>query len=172
MKLIPDYENAVSAIIDWFEDNNNKYGINLEKIGTYGMSLGGYLSPRSAAFEKRVTCAVGNGGFGYLKIKMKKINPIYIRGFLYMTGYKNIDEAKDKWSEIDIREAPPLDCPLLFIQGGKDKVIPNPKEQADYILDWAVGKKKLMYYPEGEHCCGNFLDEVIPYTMDWLREHL
>lgn len=172
MKLIPDYEKAVSAIIEWFEENN-KYNINMGKIATIGWSFGGYLSPRVAGFDKRISCAVGNGGFGYLNLKIaKKANPIYIREFLYMTGLKSIDAVDAEFGRIDIRDAPPLDRPLLLIQGGKDRVIPNPKEQADYIMDWAVGEKELKYFPDGEHCCGNFLDEVLPYTIDWLNRQL
>ncbi|UCF85573.1 MAG: hypothetical protein JSV50_08065, partial [Desulfobacteraceae bacterium] len=44
MKFIPDYEKAVSTVIDWFEEND-KYNINLKRIATVGFSLGGYLSP-------------------------------------------------------------------------------------------------------------------------------
>src|SRR4030042_2476084 len=151
MKLIPDYEKVVSAIIDWFEKNND-YKIDLSRIGTCGMSLGGYLSPRSAAFDKRISCAVGNGGFGYLNLKTKPrgINPMIVREFLYMTGFESVEEAGASWGEIDIKEAPRLDRPLLFIQGGKE----------------------LKYYPDGEHCCGNYMDEVIPLIIDWLQKHL
>jgi dienelactone hydrolase len=39
MKMIPNYEQVLTAIIDWFEHNNN-YKLNLTKIGTFGMSFG------------------------------------------------------------------------------------------------------------------------------------
>lgn len=171
MKMISDYEKVVTKIIDWFEENNN-YNIDLKKIGNYGMSYGGYLSPRVAAFEKRISCAVGNGGLGYLKIKPKKINPIWIRDLLHVTGHKNINEVIAEWKELDIKEAPPLDRPLLFIQGGKDRLVPEPKKQADYIMNWAIGEKELKYYPDGEHCCANYFDEIIPYAIDWMKKHL
>jgi alpha-beta hydrolase superfamily lysophospholipase len=173
MKMIPDYEKAVSAIIDWFE-GNREYRIDLHRIGACGMSLGGYLSPRAAAFDKRISCAVGNGGFGHLNLKTdaKKLSPLIVREILHITGFENIEEAAAELGSIDIKQAQPLDRPLLFIQGGEDKVIPNPKEQADYIMDWAVGEKELRFYPDGEHCCGNYFDEAIPYIVDWLRKHL
>ncbi|MCJ7655347.1 MAG: prolyl oligopeptidase family serine peptidase [Dehalococcoidia bacterium] len=172
MKMIPDYENVVSAIIDWFEQND-KYSINLNRIGTSGWSFGGYLAPRAAAFDKRISCAIGNGGVGYITAKMaKKVSPIWARDLLYVTGFKNIAEAKAAWSEIDIRKAPSLDRPLLIIHGGKDIVVPSPREQADDILNWAIGEKELKWYPRGEHCCANYFDEVIPYSIDWFRRHL
>jgi len=39
-------------------------------------------------------------------------------------------------------------------------------------MEWAVGDKELKYYPDGEHCCVHYLDEVYPYTFDWLAKHL
>ena len=170
MKLIPDYEKVVSTIINWFEVNN-KYDMNLAKIGTIGMSFGGYLSPRVASFEKRIVCAVSIGGLGYLKKKPKKINPIWVKDFLHVTGFKSIEEALTQ-GKIDIKEAPPLNRPLLIIHGGKDKLIPNSKEQVDYIMDWAIGEKELKFYPDGEHCCVNYMDEVLPYVIDWFKKHL
>jgi dipeptidyl aminopeptidase/acylaminoacyl peptidase len=172
MKMIPDYENAVSTIIDWFEQNN-KYSVNLKRIGTSGLSFGGYLAPRAAAFDKRISCAVGNGGVGYITTKMaNKVNPVWERDLLYVTGFKDVAEAKAAWGEIDIKKAPPLDRPLLIIHGGKDMVVPNSKEQVDYIMNWAIGEKELKWYPNGEHCCANYFDEVFPYTIDWLNKHL
>ena len=172
MKLIPDYEKAVSAIVDWFEQNN-RYGIDLNRIGTSGLSFGGYLAPRAAAFDKRIACAVGNGGVGYIKAEMaSKVNPIWERDLLYVTGYKEAAEARAAWGEIDIKKAPPLDRPLLIIHGGNDKVVPDPRKQVDYLVNWAVGEKELRWYPDGEHCCANYFDEVLPYSIDWLKRHL
>lgn len=28
--------------------------------------------------------------------------------------------------------------------------------------------KELKSYPDGEHVCANYLDDVIPYILDWL----
>jgi len=171
-KLIPNYHSAVSTIIDYFEQNT-QYNIDTSKIATIGWSLGGYLSARAAAFDKRINCAVANGTFGYLNLKLvKKTIPIYFREMLYITGLDTIEEIEAKFGQIDIMQAPLLDRPLLLFQGGKDKIIRQPKQQADYIMKWATNEKELKYYPNGEHCCANYLDEVIPYTIDWLNKHL
>jgi dienelactone hydrolase len=167
MKLIPDYEKVVSTIIDYLE-KNNKYKIDMKRIGVEGWSLGGYLAPRAAAFDRRISCAVGNGGPGYLPREIA--NPIYAREILYMTGLKNLEGLETKWEQFDLKKVPPLDRPLLIIHGGEDKLI--PAEHAHYIMEWAVGEKELKYYPDGEHCCVNYKDEVHPYINDWFRKHL
>ena len=61
MKMIPDYEKSVIEIINWFETNPFNE-IDFNHIGTVGFSMGGYFSPLVAAHDKRVKCAVGNGG--------------------------------------------------------------------------------------------------------------
>jgi len=167
MKMIPDYEKTISTIIDWFEENN-KYKIDLKKIATYGMSLGGYFSFRAAALDKRICCAVVISGPGYYPTlsELKKIK----RGVYYITGANSLKEVKSLWGEIDIKEVPQFDRPLLLLYGEEDKLFPI--EHAYYIMDWAIGEKELKSYPEGNHACINFLDEVVPYSIDWLRKHL
>jgi len=172
MKFISDYEKAVTAIIDWFNEND-KYNIDLARIGAVGFSLGGYLAPRAAAFDKRICCAVGNGGPAHLRgfSNEMKANPILLKGLPYLTGTKTYKESLEQL-HIDIKTAPRLDRPLLIFHSGKDRLIPHGREHADYFMEWAVGEKELKYYPDGEHICANYLDKVLPYTIDWLRKHL
>jgi len=167
MKIIPDYEKTISIIINWFEENN-KYNIDLKNIATYGISLGGYFSFRAAALDKRICCAVVISGPGYFPTlsELKKIK----RGLFYITGANSLKEVTSLWGEISIKEVPQFDRPLLLIYGEEDKLFPI--EHADYIMDWAIGEKELKSYPEGKHACINFLDEVVPYSVDWLRKHL
>jgi len=46
----PAWEKPVKAILDYFQ---------LEEVTLIGTSLGGYLAPRAAAFEKRITKVIG-----------------------------------------------------------------------------------------------------------------
>ena len=167
MKLILDYEKTISTIINWFKENN-KYNIDFKKIATYGISLGGYFSFRAAALDKRICCAVVISGPGYFPTlsELKKIK----RGLFYTTGVNSLKEVKSLWGEINIEEVPQLDRPLLLIYGEEDKLF--PLEHAYCLMDWAIGEKELKSFPEGKHACINFLDEVVPYSIDWLRKHL
>jgi dienelactone hydrolase len=167
MKIIPDYEKTISIIINWFEENN-KYNIDLKEIATYGISLGGYFSFRAAALDKRICCAVVISGPGYFPTlsELKKIK----RGLFYITGANSLKEVTSLWGEISIKEVPQFDRPLLLIYGEEDKLFPI--EHAYYIMDWTIGEKELKSYPEGKHACSNYLDEAVPYSIDWLRKHL
>ncbi|MFN2234990.1 MAG: alpha/beta hydrolase family protein [Anaerolineales bacterium] len=172
MKFIPDYEKVVSTIIDWFEEDNPYY-IDLTRIGTVGWSLGGYLSPRAAAFDERIGCAIGSGGPAnarFLTDKMK-VNPLLLKGIPHLVGAETYNESLELF-DIDIETAPPMDRPLLIFHSGKDRLIPDGKEHADTFMKWAEGETELKYYPEGTHVCANYLDETDAYMIDWLRKHL
>lgn len=54
-----DWEVPVKAVIDFAEQLP---GINKEKIALMGISFGGYLAPRAAAFEKRIKACIANDG--------------------------------------------------------------------------------------------------------------
>jgi alpha-beta hydrolase superfamily lysophospholipase len=172
VKFTLDYHRAVTAIIDWFE-RHNAHQLDLSRIATLGFSLGGYLAPVCAAYDRRICCTVGNSGFARIGglSGAKKLNPIWQRGVNYLTGCERFEDAVRNF-DLDINSAPVLDRPLLFFHAGKDEVMPTPKKQADAFMEWARGEKDLQYYPEAEHCTVDYLDEVFPYIVDWLQRHL
>jgi len=55
----PDWETVVSPVIDYAVRRKE---VDAEKIALMGISFGGYLAPRAAAFEKRIKACIANGG--------------------------------------------------------------------------------------------------------------
>src|SRR5439155_20901375 len=55
----PAYERPVAAVIDWLERRSD---FDLERLGVFGVSLGGYYAVRAAAFESRIAAAIDHGG--------------------------------------------------------------------------------------------------------------
>ena len=50
--------------------------------------------------------------------------------------------------------------------------MPSPQIHAEKMMRWAKGEKTLKYYEDGEHCTQNYLDEVFPETINWLKKKL
>ena len=172
MRLIPDYEQAIIAIIDWLEINNN-FQLDMERIGVMGLSFGGLFSVMAAALDERIDCVCCNGGYAYFPplSHIKKLSIPTKRAVYYMTGYHNMKEVSKNLGHLDIKNLPPLERPMLIVQGGKDKTV--PPEHAYYFMDWTSGKdKELLYIEAANHCCQDYFDIVIPYTIDWFRKHL
>lgn len=57
--LRPDWENVVGPILDWMIEQP---GVDEDRIGLLGISLGGMLAPRAAAFERRLAAVVAVDG--------------------------------------------------------------------------------------------------------------
>jgi len=59
-----NYETAVRSVCDLVETRDD---LDVNRIGLWGVSLGGYYAPRAAAFEKRADAVYGKGGAGPAK---------------------------------------------------------------------------------------------------------
>ena len=55
----PDWETVVSPVVDYALRRKE---VDPERIALMGISFGGYLAPRAAAFEKRIKACIANGG--------------------------------------------------------------------------------------------------------------
>jgi pimeloyl-ACP methyl ester carboxylesterase len=55
----PDWERVVSPVIDFAVRRRE---VDPKRIALMGVSMGGYLAPRAAAFEKRIRALIANGG--------------------------------------------------------------------------------------------------------------
>ncbi|MGA7469532.1 MAG: alpha/beta fold hydrolase [Halobacteriota archaeon] len=55
----PDWEHVVTSVVDHVQ---TLPGVDPTKIALMGLSMGGYLAPRAAAFEHRLVACVANGG--------------------------------------------------------------------------------------------------------------
>ena len=59
MKLRPDFESPVGAVLDYLETRPE---LDKNKFGIWGRSMGGYAAPRVAAHDKRIKACIALGG--------------------------------------------------------------------------------------------------------------
>ena len=99
-----DWEKPVSAVLDHYK---------IDRCTLIGMSLGGYLAPRAAAFEKRIARVVAWGAmFNFFDSYKKRVGPL-LAGLLGLL----------------------LD---LGLTGAVDSIL-NKARKRDGIIDWAIG---------------------------------
>ena len=55
----PNWETVVTPVVDYIVTLKE---FDAEKLALMGISFGGYLAPRAAAFEKRIKACIANGG--------------------------------------------------------------------------------------------------------------
>ncbi len=57
--FIPDWERVVSPLVD---HALTRHEVDPHRIGLLGLSFGGYLAPRAAAFDRRIAAVIAFGG--------------------------------------------------------------------------------------------------------------
>lgn len=164
----PDYEHAVSAVIDWIE---TQPGLDSQRVAVVGMSLGGYYAPRAAAFEPRLAAAVGNCG-PYRWIDCWDLIPAVTReAFIYYSGAATEAEARAIAADLTLEGvASQIQAPLLIVHGERDPLI--PWQHGQQIVDEAGGEAELVLVEGGNHGVNNLPFESGPVILDWVCDRL
>jgi len=180
IKARVDTEAFVSPMVDYLEGLD---GIDGDRIGVVGWSLGGYYAPRSAAMENRLKLAVAWGAnHNWAEVQVGRRsregeNPVphYWEHVFWVWGVENIDEFMEVTKGMHLNGvAEKITCPLLITHGVNDRQI-NVK-YANQTYDQAVNasKKTLRLFdePEGgtEHISIDHMPYVAGYIADWVQE--
>jgi 2,6-dihydroxypseudooxynicotine hydrolase len=171
MKNRPDYEVTASAAIDYLETRED---VDASRIGMYGMSMGGYYAPRSAAFEPRITAVAGScGEYDYAESFMLDSRPpVSQEAFIYYSGSKTKEEAYEYAKKFTLEGiAGQITCPLFVVHGKQDPIV--PWEHGKKIVDEASSEdKQFILFEEGIHSLSNIRYKAGPLVADWLAEKL
>jgi dipeptidyl aminopeptidase/acylaminoacyl peptidase len=165
-----------TAVVDYLETRSD---VDKERIGVMGISLGGYYSPRAAAFEPRFKACVSWGAiWDYYAVWKRRVDKAFqgslsVPGdhIMWVLGVSSLDAALEKlkdWRLAGVAEK--VKCPYLVTHGERDAQIPI--EDAKALFD-AIGASdktmKLFTVEEGgfEHCQGDNVTLGITYIADW-----
>ncbi|MDD4137370.1 MAG: alpha/beta fold hydrolase, partial [Methanoregula sp.] len=83
-----DWENVIRPVVDHAVSRPD---VDRDRIALWGVSLGGYLAPRGAAYEPRITALVADGG-------------TYDVGQILLANLKNSGEADANLTEKELQE--------------------------------------------------------------------
>ncbi|MGH3247381.1 MAG: alpha/beta hydrolase family protein, partial [Trebonia sp.] len=117
----PAYEKVATAAVDYLQD---RAGLDRERIGLFGVSLGGYYAARSAAYEKRLRAVVALAGPYRFDLDWDELPPQTRATFQDRSGAKSEAEARDRAARLTLEEAAAhIDTPLLLVGGGRDTIV-------------------------------------------------
>jgi 2,6-dihydroxypseudooxynicotine hydrolase len=167
LPIEPGYEKVATAVVDFLQD---RAGIERERIGLFGVSLGGYYAARAAAYEKRLRAVVSLAGPYRLDLDWDG-RPAQTRAtFQVRSGAKSPDEARAKAAELTLEAAAPqIDVPLLVVGGGRDAIAPAYHQER---LAREARTAELALYPDGNHGVTNRAYESRSRMADWLADRL
>jgi dipeptidyl aminopeptidase/acylaminoacyl peptidase len=176
-----DTEVVGSAVVNYLETRSD---VDKDRIGVMGISLGGYYSPRAAAFEPRFKACVSWGAiWDYYAIWKRRIDKSFqgalsVPGdhIMWVLGVSSLDAALEKlkqWRLAGVAEK--VKCPYLVTHGERDAQIPLEDAKSLFNAVGAIDKTmKVFTVEEGgyEHCQGDNVTLGITYIADWFSDKL
>lgn len=180
--LIGRYDSEAwgSAAFDYLLTRSD---VDHDRIGMFGLSLGGYFAPRIASMDNRFAlCCVMGANHNWGEMQKRRLNregdnpvPHYWDHVMWVFGKESVEEFIDWAPNMDL--TPVIDrmrCPFFIMHGGGDRQI--PVEYAEQSRDQAVNAAKIDYFVTGpdkyevEHCGadnGTFMRDML---ADWMAE--
>ncbi len=175
-----DSERWAAAAVDYLETRTD---VDPQRIGMFGLSLGGYFAPRAVAFEKRFAlCAVLGGNHDWGEVQKRRAAregdrpvPHYWDHVLWVFGKSSVDEFL-QWAPQMCLDGvvERVTVPFLITHGEGDRQI--PVEFAQRSFDQAVNspKRELRVFTkqdfEIEHCGADNGTAARDYIADWVAE--
>ncbi|MBN1937417.1 MAG: alpha/beta fold hydrolase [Anaerolineae bacterium] len=188
--LRPDMEVPLGAVLDYVSSLPD---VDSDRIATYGVSLGGYIGPRAAVFDKRIKAIVANSAltsmYDLWMDLWKRIGPL-LTYQLEHADPAQIGVLKSlawRWGGDDPLQIPELNkgfeydprqitCPVLMLVGeGEYRSSSYIRSVQQHCLDVLPNSnKRLIVTPADEgaahHCLYDNLALAIQEAFDWLDE--
>jgi predicted amidohydrolase/dienelactone hydrolase len=167
LPIEPAYERVAAAVADYLQGRDD---IDPDRIGAFGVSLGGYYAARSAAFEPRLRAAVALAGPYRWDLDWDTLPPQTRATFQRRSGAATEAEARERAAELTLEHAAArITCPLLVAHGGQDRLV--PPHHAERLAREAP-RAELLMYPDGSHGLTNHAFESRSAMADWLAARL
>ena len=167
MNIRPDYEIAVTAILDAVAGRSE---LDPERIAAVGVSLGGNYVIRAAAFEPRIKALAGISGPYDLAASWESMPSLTRETIAHHTGAGSDEEARRRAHEVNLAGVTErVQQPCLVVTGTLDRVI--PWEQTKRIADETPNSEWVLY-EDGTHVCNNIPFKYRPLVSDWIRDRL
>lgn len=163
-----DYEVPVGKVIDWLESRGD---INSDRVGVWGVSLGGYYAPRAAAFDSRIKACVSLTGPFNFEEAFARVPGLTRQAFIVRSHSNNNEEAEDLAKKMDLSlAASKISCPIYIVGGALDRVI--PPDHAKKLADAVSGEVILNMVSDGTHVVNNRPYKYRPESGDWMAKIL
>ncbi len=168
LPLCPEYERPVGAVIDHLETRDD---VDAERVGLWGVSMGGYFSARAAAFETRARACVSLSGSFSRADRFRERPPLNLAAFQYRSKTIDLDEAEEFARRMTLEGvAEGIRCPIYIVAGSADRI--TPPADAQRLADAVSGPYVLDVIEGGNHVVNNLWYRYRDQTADWMATQL
>lgn len=193
----PDWEKVVTPVMDFALSRPD---VDANKVALMGLSMGGFLAPRAAAFEHRLAACVANPGQFDLygaqnpspgewremneypeqtnqQLRRKMAEDVgfrwWIENGMFTSGAKTPLEFMRFWGEFTLKDdVLNIRCPTLVVASNGDHFL--TLQDSLVLYDKLVCPKTLLrflgLYQANQHCQVGALSTGMVRIMDWLDD--
>jgi dienelactone hydrolase len=163
-----DWEVPGGAIIDHL---TGLPSLDPDRVGVWGVSLGGYYAPRVASGDSRVKACIALAGPYNFAANWDNLPILTREAFRIRSGSPDLGAARAKADTLSLAgRAGLIRCPLLAVMGKLDRLI--PWQQAQRLVDEAGGPAELLLLEKGNHGCANLAPFHRYAAADWAADKL
>jgi 2,6-dihydroxypseudooxynicotine hydrolase len=163
-----DWEVPGGAIIDHLA---RVPSLDPDRVGVWGVSLGGYYAPRVASGDRRVKACIALAGPYNFAENWDNLPILTREAFRVRSGAPDLDTARATAGTLSLAgRAELIQCPLLAVMGKLDRLI--PWQHAQRLVDEAAGPAELLLLAKGNHGCANLAPFHRYAAADWAAARL
>lgn len=163
-----DYEIPVAAVIEYVESRGD---LDADRIGLWGVSLGGHYVVRAAAFEPRIRACVSLSGAYDVAESWDQRPPMSKLAYRVRSHVETEQLTLEHVRAFNLSGvAEKVTCPLYVVGGTDDRLV--PPSAAERIAAEASGPTRLNLVEGGNHVVNNKPYAYRPQTADWLADTL
>ncbi|WP_028583358.1 alpha/beta hydrolase family protein [Desulfogranum mediterraneum] len=143
----PDWEHVVTPVVNYLLTRKE---VDQQRIALMGISMGGYLAPRAAAFEHRLAALVANPGS----------DDLYVQDRSLLSELEHSPEQ----SNLYLKQAMAKDLGFRwFIENGMFST--NTRSPADFLLHWSQYRmrEEISQIRTNTLCVGSRRDHFMGY---------
>jgi 2,6-dihydroxypseudooxynicotine hydrolase len=168
LRIRGDYEIAVKSVVDWVQTRSD---IDFDRVGLWGVSLGGYYAPRAAAFEKRVkACIALSGPYDWATL-WPQMNPLTREAFRVRAKCTSAEAAHDYGRTLTLEGvASNITCPLFIVAGKLDRIV--PWQDGERLARAVRGPVEFLLIDDGNHVANNRAYRYRTQSADWIAQQL
>jgi alpha-beta hydrolase superfamily lysophospholipase len=167
LPIEPAYEKVATAAVDFCEKRPDVGG---DRVGFFGVSLGGYYAARAMAFEPRLVAGVALAGPYRFDLEWDDLPPMTRDTFRHRSRSTDDSAARAHAGTLTLEGAAErITHPLLVVHGAQDRLV--GRVHADRLAAEAPGAELLMY-DDGNHGVANRAFESRSTFADWMGQKL
>lgn len=168
LPIRPDWEVPGRAFVDALAERPD---VDADRIGVWGVSLGGYYAPRFASGDERIKACISLCGPYCFGENWDALPTLTRETFVARSGSADQEAGRSVALALTMEgRTSAIRCPLLVIGGKKDRLI--PWQQAERLHHETADVSEFLLLEDGNHGCANVVAQHRYRAADWMAARL